>query len=232
MARVRRKRNVEVVEAERGGNRAMWLGGILVLLLLAVAAIVMIGRGDGETAVDAELYEGIPVEGTVLGDPDAPVLIREIIDFKCPHCATAAERLVPDIIENYVAEGQVRMAFIPVDFLGDQSLMSAQAAYCAAEQDAFMEYHDVLFANHRNTFNITNLTNYAERVGLDTQQFRACLTTGEYRNQVIQENRTLASQLGATSTPTFVVNDTLVAGAVPFEQMQAVIEQELETVEE
>ncbi len=224
MAKVRRKGDVQVIEDE-GGNRALWLGGILAVLLLAVLVIAMIGRGPGSASVDTGLYDGIATEGRFLGDPNAPVLVREFLDFKCPHCQDASQRLIPEVIDNYVRDGQVRIEFIPVAIL-DQSQPGAEASACAAEQGGFLPYHEVLFANQRNTFNITNLTDYAGQAGLDEQAFRGCLSSGKYTQQ-IQENMTEFRRLGANSTPTFYVNDTQVIGAVPYDQLETAIEAQL-----
>lgn len=222
MAKVRRKNEV-VAESQPGNNRAMWLGGVLVVLILAVIAIAMLGRGTGSgAAVDPGEYEGIPTQGLFVGAEDAPVVVREFIDFKCPHCADASERIVPQVIEDYVREGQVRMEFIPVAF-NDQSLPGAEAAHCAVDQGLFLPYHDLLFANQRNTYNITNLTNWATQVGMDEQAFRACITAGKYRQQV-EQNLAEFRRVGAASTPTFYVNDTPVVGAVPYEELQAAID--------
>ena len=111
--------------------------------------------------------------------------------------------------------------------MGPESLWAAEASECAAEQDAFWEYHDFLYENqngeNRGAFSKDNLKQFAEQLGLDTDQFNQCLDTGKYTEVVEQENE-VARQLGVQSTPTFVVNGTPVIGAQPFENFQQVIE--------
>ncbi|MGH2544041.1 MAG: DsbA family protein [Ardenticatenaceae bacterium] len=227
MAKVRQKTRGQAAAAS-GSNRILWLTGILILLLLVVGVVAAIGRGN-PAPVDAALYEGVPAEGRFLGEADAPVLVREFIDFKCPHCGTASRDLIPRVIADYVADGQVRLEFIPLAIL-DGSQPGAEASLCAEEQGRFMAYHDLLFANQTTLFDIENLTNLAGQAGLDEQQFRACLTEGKYTNQVTQEHLTDFRNTGADSTPatpTFFVNDVKIEGAVPYEQLQAAIEGEL-----
>ena len=71
------------------------------------------------------------------------------------------------------------MAYVHFAFLGQESLWAAEASECAAEQDAFWEYHDYLYdsqnGENRGAFNKENLYSFAEILGLDTDQFNQCL---------------------------------------------------------
>lgn len=111
--------------------------------------------------------------------------------------------------------------------MGPESLWSAEASECAAEQDAFWAYHDFLYENqngeNRGAFSKDNLKLFAEQLGLDTEKFNQCLDSGKYAEVVEKENE-LARQLGVQSTPSFVINGTPVIGAQPFENFQQVIE--------
>jgi protein-disulfide isomerase len=116
--------------------------------------------------------------------------------------------------------------------LGPESLWSAEASECAAEQDAFWEYHDFLYENlnneNRSAYNKENLKQFAVQLGLDSEKFNQCLDSGKYTEVVEQENE-LARQLGIQSTPSFIINGTPVIGAQPFENFQQVIEAALST---
>jgi len=115
-------------------------------------------------------------------------------------------------------------------FLGPESQSAAEASECAADQDAFWEYHDLLFdsqsGENRGAFNTENLKAFAEQLNLDTGQFNECLDSGKYTT-LVQNETTAARQLGVQSTPAFVINGQAVIGAQPFEVFQQVIEQEL-----
>lgn len=108
--------------------------------------------------------------------------------------------------------------------------MAAEASECAADQDAFWEYHDTLFENlggeNRGSFSEENLIGFADSIGLDTETFSECLTTDKYA-QVVQTDTSAAQQIGVQSTPTFLVNGQPIVGAQSFEVFEQVIEQKL-----
>jgi protein-disulfide isomerase len=126
-----------------------------------------------------------------------------------------------------VKSGEVRFAYIHFAFLGPESKSAAEASECAAEQDAFWEYHDNLYANqngeNRGAFNDGNLKRFASDLGLDTAQFNQCLDSGKYAD-IVQQEIQMAQQIGVSSTPTFVINGRPVLGAQPFEVFQQYIQ--------
>ena len=117
-------------------------------------------------------------------------------------------------------------------FLGEESQWAAEASECAADQEAFWEYHNKLFASqngeNQGAFNKDNLKKFAADLKLDTAAFNECLDSGKY-TQAIQEQTGTANQLGVRSTPAFIINGFPVLGAQPFETFQQVIEDELST---
>jgi protein-disulfide isomerase len=119
------------------------------------------------------------------------------------------------------------LAYVHFPFLGPESQWAAEASECAADQGAFWEYHDFLYANqngeNKGTFNQENLKQFAGQLGLDEDAFSQCFDSGKYTDIVKQEKQ-MAQQLGVQSTPTFVINGVPVVGAQPFENFQQVIE--------
>jgi protein-disulfide isomerase len=124
-----------------------------------------------------------------------------------------------------------RIGYWHFAFLGQESQWAAEASECAAEQDAFWEYHDYLFENHggenQGAFNKDNLKRFAVELELDAEAFNQCLDSG--RNaQLVQTETTSGQQIGIRSTPTFLVNGQPVVGAQPYEVFEQIIEQELD----
>ena len=115
-------------------------------------------------------------------------------------------------------------------FLGQESQWAAEASECAADQDAFWEYHDKLFnsqnGENQGAFNKDNLKQFALDLGLDGDTFNECLDSGKY-TQVVLEDTQVAQSIGVRSTPAFLINGTPMLGAQPFEAFQQVIDQML-----
>jgi protein-disulfide isomerase len=165
-----------------------------------------------------------------MGDPNAPVVIEEFFDFACSHCADFAQTSGERIAEDYVATGQVYFISRSTgDFNATSSDIASEAAYCAAEQGMYWEYHDIVFANQGLLFysGVTYIENYlvafAESLNLDMDRFNDCLNGGENRDRVLQDGSD-AKAAGINSTPSFLINGTLVRGNVPYEEFQAYIE--------
>ncbi|HEX8684094.1 MAG TPA: thioredoxin domain-containing protein [Ardenticatenaceae bacterium] len=226
MSRVQAKTREGAVEARPGSQRTLLLGGLMVALLAFVGVLVLIGQ-RGSRGPNTEQYENVQAEGRVLGSPEAPLLIQEYADFRCPHCRDASVQTTPSLIETYVVNNQVRFEIIPVGILGPESVLAAEAALCAEAQGRFWAYHDLLFAR-QGTMSYTqdSLISLADGAGVNQQEFRDCLLSGRMRS-VVQANNNAFQAAGATGTPAYIVGDQLVEGAVPFNQMQPIIEGQL-----
>lgn len=233
MAKIRQK--VRTTEdnseglADPGRTRMILLAGLLLIVLLGLGLIIFIGRGGGRGSAESAVYQGVATDGRFLGDPNAPLLIRDFSDFTCPHCRDAAVELLPPIIEQYVQAGQVRIEFVPVAILNnDTSPLAAMASLCAEEQGAFWPYQAKLFDRQGlDRVESERLVSYASELGLEAQPFRDCLLSRQFAADIVANNEEFR-RIGAEGTPTFVVGDTLVGGAVPFEKIQQVIEAELQ----
>lgn len=232
MSRVQQKTRSEGATPARDNNRTLAIVGVLGALVVVVGLLVAIGLGAGRSDIStgaitggAEGAEG--TQGRIIGSEEATLVIKDFSDFRCPHCREAAASLTPRIIAEYINTGKAKLEFIPVAVLGEESVFSGQAALCAEDQGKFWEYHDKLFERQGlDEFNVNNLSRFAGEVGLNQQDFRDCLLSGKYREQIGLNNQEF-QQAGATGTPTFIVGDQLISGAQSFEAVQPIIEEQL-----
>jgi protein-disulfide isomerase len=174
------------------------------------------------------------VEGNTMGNPNAPVKFVEYSDFGCSHCKNFAEGTAELIVEDYVTTGKVLVEYRSVGgLIGSQiTPLAAEAAYCAGDQGEFWAYHDYLFANQITLFlnpqgNFENyLQAFAEDLGLDLDEFNQCYDGHKYSERV-QQDELDARRAGISSTPSFLINDQLIVGNLPYESFQRTIEAEL-----
>ncbi len=157
------------------------------------------------------------------GDPNAPVTLIEFGDFNCGYCGRWAQETLPLIQEKYIDTGQVRMAYVHFPILGADSMTAAEATECAAQQDRFWDYHNLLYANQGIGFTFDNLTRLAGTLELDTAAFENCLANFTDRASLEDDIR-LSQLMGVRGTPAFLVNGVALAGAYPYEDFEQVIE--------
>lgn len=185
-----------------------------------------------------QLVENLPTQATTptaqkyvdddpaIGPKDAPVTIVEFSDFNCQYCKRFHDETLQPILEQYA--GKIQFVYRDFPILGPSSIDAAVAAECANEQDAFWEYHDVLFAN-QGDFSNDSLIGYAERLDLNIEAFSACLKDPAFVKEVNLDS-TVAQQIGARGTPAFLINSQFVSGAQPLDAFAVLIDQELALV--
>lgn len=212
-----------------------------VVLVLAASILWKTTAGGAPTTAEAlcarepafcESYRSLPVVtvettgGHHKGGDGAPVVIVEFSDFECGHCAKAYRNLKA-VLPRFRDDVQVRFHHFPLDNACNPAIpaggghrfacLAAMAAECAAAQGKFWEYHDTLF-DHQPQFDRDSLLGYAADLGLDREQFRACLESDAPRAAVARDVA-LATQLGVASTPTLFLNGRTLRGAPNADQL-------------
>ena len=147
-----------------------------------------------------------------MGDPEAPVTIQAWEDFMCPACRQWTSTVEPQLIDEYIKTGQVRLEFhqFPLSIHAPGADMGAMASLCANDQGAFWPYHNRLFPAQdqgQAGFTIDALVRYADELGLDSRALMECMSSLKYRDQVTASGNEALS-LGLNATPSVIVNGT------------------------
>ena len=125
----------------------------------------------------------------------------------------------PEIIQNYVEQGQVRIVFWPMLDHGNASLNAHAAANCAGRQDvdAFWQIHDQFFNNQGELWQADRayFINAAVATGIDQAGFEACYDSG-VGHATVTELDSIRRNLSIFNRPTFTINDQLLIGSQPF----------------
>lgn len=183
--------------------------------------------GAGSSGGSAAVATDVSIDDdSIKGDVNAPVTIIEFSDYECPFCGRHYTQTLPQIVENYVDSGKVRIVFrdFPLNF-HPNAQKAGEAAECAGEQGKYWEMHDKLFDN-QNSLGEDDLKRYASEIGLNTATFNACLDNGDMAQEVIKDLED-GQAAGVSGTPANFINGKLVSGACPYSAFEDAIEAEL-----
>ena len=232
------------MSAERAKPQRMRTEIIVIVILLVAAAgfgvkLYLDNRGTPpsaqaqDPAVPAEWleYDGDLVGALgdqarrVDGDPqaigavDAPVVLVQYSDYRCPFCAKFSRDTAPVLMSEYVEQGLLRLEWRDLPLFGEQSLTAARAGRAAGEQGRFWEFNTVLFAQAPATghpeFSAADLRGLAQTAGVaDLDKFDADAASAAYDDAIWADARE-AQDLGLISTPSFAINGHPGIGAQP-----------------
>jgi protein-disulfide isomerase len=217
-----KRRNAHILqETPKRPKKSRWLLLMLVLVAGVLGAVVLLNtNGEAEEI-------STPAQRTI-GPQTAPVIITEYGDFGCISCKAWHQFGIREqVLERYGE--QVRFVWRDFPVTAPQSPQAAEAGLCAHDQGQFWAYHAILFAN-APALSEGNLKAYAAEIGLDTHTFNSCLETGMHRS-VVEQERTSALEQGFRSVPSFMVNDQRLIGPPSFDQLVALIDEILASVD-
>ena len=224
-------------------------GGVLVAAAVAIIVFAAIGsesesdpsavpitdQGDGTASTPSESEaqdKAVPTptqEQAIAKIP--PVTLEEFGDFQCSHCAQFAVGVGKRIKEEFVNTGKIRFVFRHFPFIGTESFRAAEATECAADQNRFWEYHDMVFENwegvNQGHFSDDNLKLFASSLQLDRGAFDSCFDSGKYRGKVESDLR-LGERMGVEGTPTLFLNGQKV-NVASYDELAQLIESEIAT---
>lgn len=165
----------------------------------------------GAAAVNG-LLAGIPQEGAMLGNRDAPVTLVEYADLQCPYCARVATGDFPSIVRDYVRRGNVRVIFNGLSFVGPDSVTALETALSAGKQNRLWHVVQLLYANQgtENSGWVSEglLRGVGKAVpGLDGEAMLAGRSAGSIASARDEAQRSAATA-GVTGTPSFAVGPT------------------------
>jgi protein-disulfide isomerase len=168
---------------------------------------------------------------TALGKVDAPVVLVEYADFRCPFCGIYARETLPLLIKEYVDTGKLRIEWRDMVVYGQESMDAAVAARAAGQQGLFWQYSAAVYAGapeHAHAdLTRAKLIEIARQVGVpDLASFEKGFTDAALIAAVNADGAE-GQALGVSGTPTFLVNDTPVIGAQPIEAFRAAIDAQL-----
>jgi len=155
----------------------------------------------------------------VLGNPEGAITLVEFFDYNCTYC----RRAVSDMTALLSANPDLRIVMKEFPILAPGSVEAARLSVAVKDlaPDKYLAFHQELFSRPGQASSAKALEVAAD-LGLDTDALKEAangtdVTTG------LQEVHQLATDLGISGTPSYVIGKEIVPGAIGFDGLQAMV---------
>ena len=144
----------------------------------------------------------------IIGNLSAKITIVEFGDYQCTFCYKFHQSTLNTIKQDFIETGKIKLVFKDFPLNGPDSVLAAEAAYCAQDQGKYWQYHDELYKNwggeRTGWVNRDSLDKFATTVSLDLEKFDKCLDDHKYLERVNQMYE-FGKEIGIDATPSFLV---------------------------
>ena len=158
-----------------------------------------------------------PFAGAWAGAADGDVILVEFFDYACGYCRKSNA----DVDRLLREDSKLKVVWREWPVLGEDSERAAVASLAAAQVGKYRTFFDTLFASGRPTADA--LAKAQQAAGVDPAAVAQLQASPAARDE-LAKNYQLAQSIGATGTPTFVVGDQVLQGAVGYEALKGAVE--------
>ncbi len=161
---------------------------------------------------DGHSYQGGNLEGDIT--------IVEFLDYRCGYCKKA----FPEVERLVNTDGNIRLIVKEFPILGEESETASRFAIAVKQvegDEAYKSVHDTLM-EYRGAYSDAALGRLSDSFGFDTAKVLAEMNS-DVVSGIINDNRLLGQAMQISGTPTFVVQDQMLRGYVPFDQMTQIV---------
>lgn len=157
-----------------------------------------------------------PFYKSYAGNPNGDVTLIEFSDYNCSFCQSS----LADVERLLKEDDNLRVVYKELPILAESSQAAALWSLAAAKQNKYREFHNALFKAGRPDDRTIKIA--ANNVGLDMNQAQKVIDSPE-ADKEIKNNIAMMEKIGFSGTPTFVVGDEILGGAVGYEAIKDAI---------
>lgn len=157
-----------------------------------------------------------PFASAWIGNPKGDVTLVEYFDYDCGYCRAS----LPMLSQLVKEDPQLRIVFREYPVLTAESGTAARWSLAAAKAGKFEAFHRALYA--LGPVSEQTIVAATKMVGLDPARIRAVANQSAIDDE-INTNLAIGRELGMTGTPSWVIGDRVLSGALPIDRMQAAI---------
>lgn len=212
-------RKEERQQEKQRGQQKIIIGAVALVAVFA-ALVFALTSLPAEAPIPDDLAEfdrfitGTTDEGyPLLGNPDAPVQVREFSSFSCPGCLDFHSSVFANLLDD-IEEGRINFVYIPLQTGSvPNAVGAARTALCAGEQGQFWQMHEVLFSWHEiyvnAAFQDARIRTGAKELGLNMSDFNSCFGSNETSTIL-----TAAQSEGVNSTPSIMIDGASIGASL------------------
>ena len=155
------------------------------------------------------------------GNPNGDITLVEFVDYRCGYCKKAHN----EVEKLLSADGNIRFVIKEFPILGDDSLVLSKFALAVKivhGDEMYKLVHDI-FIKMKSPPSEKAFNQIINNLNLDADRVESKMESNEV-NGMIAYTRTLAERLKISGTPTFVMNDELIRGYVPFDTLINIVD--------
>ena len=189
------------------GTRNLVIGMVSFIVIVGVVFSFISNRSSSTAQVPAAVSESDGY-GIVL-NPTATPQIDIYVDYQCPVCKNF-EIINGGYLSEIAAAGKAKVVVHPMTFIGAESILAANAAACAADENEFVAMNLAIFQDQSPNENSGKwqgdaMLNIGKSIGINSAKFEACIKDGNYVKWTGNVSAATA-KANVNSTPTIFVN--------------------------
>lgn len=211
-------------QAQSGDNVTRWIVVAMVTLVVVTGVVFSYFSQDKEQTASLAALDGFKVNAAVAStidtengsavtfNPGLPTVIDVWEDPQCPVCKYF-EDANGDYLDSLIREKKATVRFHVLSFLGDESVRAANASFCAAEEDKYLDFHKALYQvqsplENSGFWSNANLVSIGEKVGIKSDTFTNCVSDGQ-KVDLVKAHYDSMAKYGVQGTPTVFINGKL-----------------------
>lgn len=190
------------------------------LLIAAAAVLPAGGLARAQSATPGDAPADPRMGDRMLGSADAKVLVTEWFSLTCTHCAAFQKETFPQVKEKLIDTGRVRYQWR--DYPLDQVALTAAMVARALPVERYEPFISALLASQdrwafaRGVNSTEELAKMAALAGMSRETFLLTVGDAKLKQAILAAQETAEKTQKVTSTPTFIINNKPVPGAIPY----------------
>jgi len=211
-------------QAQSGDNVTRWIVVAMVSLVVVTGVVFSYFSQDKEQTTSLASLDGFKVNAALAStidtdngsaitfNPGLPTTIDIWEDPQCPVCKYF-EDANGEYIDSLIRDKKATVRFHVLSFLGDESVRAANASFCAADENRYLDFHKAIYRvqsplENSGFWSNANLVSIGEKVGITSDSFTNCVSDGQ-KVDLVKAHYDSMAKYGVQGTPTVFINGKL-----------------------